>query len=202
MKIKLFEEGSIGTNCFIVYDEASKKAFCVDVSDRISNKYFEFIDSKNLQIEYLLLTHGHYDHCADILRFTARYPLAKVVISEADYQNILSSRGVFCERERFAAPAVLVNDGDTIPFCGQTIQVIATPGHTSGSVCYLYLNHLFCGDTVFDGSIGRTDLPTGSFFEIMKSVAKISALGDYQLYPGHMGVTDIATQRRVNSFFR
>ncbi|MBE6817639.1 MAG: MBL fold metallo-hydrolase [Ruminococcaceae bacterium] len=202
MKIAVFEQGSIGTNCYIVYDENSKMAFCVDCSDKMNDKYISFIEEKNLQICYLLITHGHYDHAADIESFLHHFPKVKVVISQSDYNNIEQGRNVFCQKESFPEPDILVDDADTLPFLQSIIQVIATPGHTSGSVCYLFGDALFCGDTVFDGSIGRTDMATGSFFEIMKSVAKIATLGDYALYPGHMTVTDIPTQRLVNPYFR
>jgi len=202
MKIALFEQGSIGTNCYIVYDETEKQAFCVDCSDKISNAYFDFIEKNALQIQYLLLTHGHYDHAADILAFTRRFPNSQVVISQTDYENIRQEKSVFCESDAFPEPSMLVNDGDILPFLNSSIKIIATPGHTSGSVCYLFGDALFCGDTVFDGSIGRTDMATGSFFEIMKSVAKIASLGNYALYPGHMSTTDIATQKEINPYFR
>ncbi|MBQ6380190.1 MAG: MBL fold metallo-hydrolase [Clostridia bacterium] len=202
MKIECFEQGSIGTNCYIVYDEVSRNAFCVDVSDRIYPSFYAFIQTHQLNIQYVLLTHGHYDHASDIKAFCSRYPAAKVVISIEDDANIRKGLSVFCHPSDYVEPTVLVEDGDTLDFCGKEILVIATPGHTSGSVCYLFEDALFCGDTVFYGSIGRTDVPTGSFFEIMKSVSKISRLGNYKLFPGHMQTTDIPTQRKVNPYFR
>ena len=202
MKIVCFEQGSIGTNCYIVYDEHSHKGFCVDISDCAAQDYFTFIDNHHIELMYMLLTHGHYDHTQDIARFHTKYPNAKIVISKADYENILKGLDVFCAPDIFPEPDLLCEEGSEIEFCDKTIRVIATPGHTSGSVCFLFGDALFCGDTVFDGSIGRTDLPTGSFTTIMQSVKKISELGDIKLFPGHMGITDIKTQRRKNPYFR
>ena len=82
------------------------------------------------------------------------------------------------------------------------VKVIATPGHTSGGVCYVFADAVFCGDTIFHGSVGRTDLATGSFFDLLKSVKRVSALGNYKLYPGHMAVTDIATEKKINEYFK
>ena len=202
MMIKCFPSGQNATNCYVVYNEESKNAFCVDVSDGLRQEYFDFIKNQALNIRYLLLTHGHYDHTLDIRNFTKEFPNANIVISQKEYDNILSGLDIFCGSDMFVTPDTLVIDGDIIPFEDKTIRVLATPGHTSGSVCYIFEDSCFCGDTVFYGSIGRTDLPTGSFFEIIKSVQKIKALGSLKLYPGHMNTTDIETQKEINPYFQ
>lgn len=201
MRVKSFQCGENFTNCYIVYEENTKDCFLVDVSDRLSREYFLFLENNSLKPLYLLLTHGHYDHTKDILSFKKKYPDTKIVISQKDYENILNNTYVFCKNELFCKPDILVADFDSLDFSGKKIKVLATPGHTDGSVCYLYENMCFCGDTVFSGSVGRTDLPTGSFTEILKSVNKIKNLGDYKLYPGHMEETDIKTEKRYNHFF-
>ena len=202
MKVKIFAMGENFTNCYIVYDEKTKNGFCVDVCDRIDDTYFAFIQNKHLKIHYLFLTHGHYDHTSDILKFKAHFPETKIIISKTDYENIKMNLSVFCTFNQFTTPDSLCEEGDEYPFADSNIKVMATPGHTSGSVCFIYDNMIFCGDTVFHRSIGRTDLATGSFFEIMKSVYRIANMGDYKLFPGHMDVTDIATEKRVNEYFR
>ena len=202
MKTVCFEQGSIGTNCYIVFDEQTRKGFCVEISDRACESYYRFIDEENIDICYMLLTHGHYDHTQDIATFHKNYPRAKIVISQTDYANIQKGLDVFCDAAVFPQPDILCTQESVLSFGNTKIKVIETPGHTSGSVCYCIDNLLFCGDTVFKGSIGRTDLPTGSFCEIMQSVKKIATLGNYKLLPGHMEVTDIATQIIENPYFR
>lgn len=202
MKVKIFSMGENYTNCYIVYDEKTAEAFCVDVCDRINEKYFDFIHQKKLNVRYLFLTHGHYDHTQDILTFKAHFPDTKIIISKIDFNNIEAHLPVFCDTKQFVSPDVLCENGSEYSFADSKVRVLATPGHTSGSVCFIYENMIFCGDTVFHQSIGRTDLPTGSFFDIMQSVQKISMMGDYKLLPGHMDVTDIATEKRVNGYFK
>ena len=202
MKIKVFPMGSNLTNCYIVFDENTKEAFCVDVSDKIHQNYFDFIKKEHLNIRYLFLTHGHYDHTQDIRSFHLNFPDTKIIISKTDYDNIQKNLNVFCEKEKFVQPDFLCEEGSEYTFCGSVIRTLATPGHTAGSVCYLYGDGIFCGDTIFHGSVGRTDLPTGSFFDILNSVRRVSALGDYKLYPGHMDVTDMATEKKINEYFR
>ncbi|MBR2589438.1 MAG: MBL fold metallo-hydrolase [Clostridia bacterium] len=202
MKTVCFEQGSIGTNCYIVFDENSHKGFCVDISDHASASFYRFIKEEKIELIYLLLTHGHYDHTQDIGAFHREFPYTKIVISQIDYENIQAGLDVFCEASIFPKPDILCTKDSELTFSQKPIQVIETPGHTSGSVCYLFENMLFCGDTVFKGSIGRTDLPTGSFCDIMQSVKKIASLGNLKLLPGHMETTDIATQLIENPYFR
>lgn len=201
MKVKMFPSGSIQTNCYIVFDRKTKAAFCVDVSDRLEYKYFDFISANGLNVKYLLLTHGHYDHTQDVLQFKKNFADAKIAISKKDYDNILNATEVFCPPCEFVTPDILFEGGDKLEFLSEYIEIIATPGHTNGSVCFKFRDMLFCGDTVFYGSIGRTDMPTGSFTEILSSVKKINALGNLKLYPGHMQTTDIKTQRIINPYF-
>ena len=200
--IKTFIYGVNGTNCYIVYDKESGEAFCVDVGDELGDEYIDFMHRNALQPRYLFLTHGHYDHTLALKKFAAAFEETKIVISKADDENIRNGLRVFCDKAAYVTPDILVEDGDTFSVLGATVRVISTPGHTSGSVCYQFENHLFCGDTVFRESIGRTDMPTGSFFEIIQSVKKIAALGNLKLYPGHMGVTDMAHELKYNEYFK
>lgn len=202
MKIQTFSMGQNFTNCYVVFDESTKAGFCVDVCDRISDDYFDFIKNNHIQVEYLLLTHGHFDHTLDILSFLKQFPDTKIIISKTDYQNILNATPVFCSPEAFCKPHEFACDGTELPFCGDAVTVIATPGHTDGSVCYRFGSMLFCGDTVFAGSVGRTDLPTGSMMQLMRSIHTIKQLGDLTLYPGHMGESTIASEMKYNPFFQ
>lgn len=201
MKIVMFVFGNIGTNCYIVFDEKTKNAFCVDIADNASSAYFDFIDKEQLNIKYMLLTHAHHDHVLSAKEFKRRYEQTKFVMSKTDYENILNGKINAVSAENFIVPDIFVEDNSQITFQNDIIKVIATPGHTSGSVCYLFADNLFCGDTVFKGSIGRTDLPTGSTEEIFKSIQKIKQFHHLNLFPGHMEVTDLTSEKKYNPYF-
>ena len=201
MKVKTFQCGQNYTNCYIIYDENTKECFCVDVSDRISREYFLFLEKNALKPTFLLLTHGHFDHTRDILSFKNKFEDTKIVISRIDYENILNNTYVFCESNLFCEPDITVCDGEKLGFCNEDIIVLSTPGHTNGSVCYLFKDMCFCGDTVFSGSVGRTDLPTGSFTQLINSVGKIKKLDGFKLFPGHMEPSDVQTEKRHNQYF-
>ena len=98
-------------------------------------------------------------------------------------------------------PDVLVNEGDTVQVGQMAFQVLLTPGHTEGSLCFICDNALFSGDTLFQGSCGRTDLETGDWGEIMKSLKRLKVLpGDYHVYPGHGPATTLEAERRSNPY--
>lgn len=201
MKIVCFVFGNIGTNCYIAYDEKTKNAFCVDIADNVSGAYYNFIEKEKLYVKYMLLTHAHHDHILSAKDFKEHYPKTEFVISATDYQNILDGKMNYVSAENFVTPDILVEDNSVIEFQSDVIKVIQTPGHTSGSVCYLFKDNLFCGDTVFKGSIGRTDLPTGSTKDIFKSIDKIKKFDSLKLFPGHMDVTDLDTEKKYNPYF-
>lgn len=201
MKIVCFVFGDIGTNCYIVYDESTKNAFCVDIADNVSDSYFAFIEKEKLNVEYMLITHAHHDHVLSAGEFKSRYPQTKFVISKTDYENILEGKMHGVNADNFIKPDILVEDNSKIEFNDKQIKVIATPGHTSGSVCYLFGDNLFCGDTIFKGSIGRTDFPTGSTKEIFRSINKIKQYDSLNLFPGHMEVTDLLSEKKYNPYF-
>ena len=202
MKIVCFVFGDIGTNCYIVYNEESKNAFCVDIADNVSKAYFDFIEKEKLNINYMLITHAHHDHVLSAVEFKKRYKHTKFVISKIDYNNILNGSIHGVNRDNFVEPDILVEDNSTIDFYGKTISVIATPGHTSGSVCSLFEANLFCGDTVFKGSVGRTDFPTGSTKQLFKTINKLKQIDkNFNLFPGHMEVTDLMSEKKYNPYF-
>ena len=163
-----------------------------------------FAKEHNLKITAVLLTHVHFDHvgACETLRSegvpvycaaTERWAL------ETDMQTY-SNYGL--PMPKITAECVL-KDGDELSLAGIKIKVIATPGHSAGSVTYLVENHLFVGDTLFEGSVGRTDLPTGDWNELQKSVKKLYALaGDYTVYCGHGDPTTLDRERKYNPYVR
>ena len=200
MKVKTFNFGMVGTNCYIVYHENTKDAFCVDIADNAPDEYFNFL--KNFNVKLMLVTHGHFDHTASILRFKELFDEARVVISKKEYDNIFKYSTPFVDDFLFPKPDIMINDGDEIDFDGKKIKVIFTPGHTSGSVCYLFEDMLFSGDTLFKNSVGRMDFPTGSPEDMRESLIKLKKLPDCKVFPGHMEISNLKTEKEHNPYFK
>ena len=184
--------GSIGTNCYIVYDETTRAAVVIDPSDEA-----ELVEARigalGLRVRAILLTHGHFDHGGDAERIR-KLSGAPVYLHPADL--VLPSwltHGLRADRD--------LADGDQLVFDGLRFQVLLTPGHTPGSVCFLCGDALFSGDTLFAGSCGRTDLPGGSWHEILASLRRLAELeGNYTVYPGHGDPTTLDEERRYNPY--
>ncbi len=157
------------------------------------------------KVQYILLTHRHADHlmAAAWLRETTGAPL---VIHEADAAGLTDdtvsmARDLFPQAQRYVNPDRLVRGGETLPFWDLEIQIIATPGHSIGSVCYQIGDALFVGDTLFAGSMGRTDFPSGSNAQMAASLALLRDLpGDFQVYPGHGPNTTLNKERATNPY--
>ena len=206
MKIIAMEVGLIGTNCYLVINEEQKTGVVIDPGGD-ADQILEKIKQKGITIEAIFLTHGHSDHimAVDEVREVTG---AKVYISEADADMLTkasSNLSVYmgAGREFKAADEFLV-DGETITAAGLKFQVVATPGHTKGGICLLCGDTVFCGDTIFSESIGRTDLPGGSYSQILHSIkTKIMVLPDeMKLLPGHGPATTIGWERRRNPFLQ
>ena len=206
MKIIAMEVGVIGTNCYVVINEEQKTGVVIDPGGD-ADQILEKIKQKGITIEAIFLTHGHSDHimAVDEVREVTG---AKVYISEADADMLTkasSNLSVYmgAGREFKAADEFLI-DGETITAAGLKFQVVATPGHTKGGICLLCGDTVFCGDTIFSESIGRTDLPGGSYSQILHSIkTKIMVLPDeMKLLPGHGPATTIGWERRRNPFLQ
>lgn len=174
-----------------------------------AGRLFGEISSRNLTPECILLTHGHFDHIYGVAQCVSRYHVP-VYMSDADKQMVEVS-AEFAEHFSMKAPdtgfeTVNVNDRDTVKFGETTLKVLTSPGHTPGSVCY-FAEHdriLFSGDTLFAGSIGRTDMPGGDYDKLIVSLMeKIMILdSDVQVVPGHGPVTNIGHERTHNPFLQ
>lgn len=190
-------------NCYLAVDEETKDAFLIDPG-AYGIRQSEYIKSQGVNLRYILLTHGHYDHMLGVRSFKEAFG-AKVVIHGEDEVCLSSPLKSLAITHGLNFPKteadILVSDGDKIPFGNSEIEVIHTPGHTRGSVCYKLSDMLFTGDTLFKGTVGRTDFPGGSYKEILASVQKLAALeGDYKVYPGHEGKTTLENERRNNPY--
>ncbi len=203
-KIMKLVVGELQENCFILFDE-NKDAFVVDPGGSSEN-IIEAIEKNGLNIKYILLTHGHFDHVGAVAALVKKYK-APVYMSKDDRAFLESPKEVrasyFGMQIEAADVDVFVKEGDEISFSEGTIKVIETPGHTLGSVCYLFENYLFAGDTLFNGSIGRTDFPESDHSLMIESLKKLKKLDDdIYVLSGHGPESQISYEKMTNPYLR
>ncbi len=211
VQVGMFTLGMIGTNCFFVFDETvtDDEGFrhCVffDPADR-GQRIYETLTDNKLRVDLILLTHGHFDHIggADELRTLTGAKIGCYRSEEAlckdPYLNLSNNYGMQLKVQ----PDILYDDGAIIETSGLSMKLIATPGHTSGGCCFYFEKEkiLICGDTLFEESVGRTDFPTSSTSELIRSIKdKLFCLPeDVICYPGHGEVTTIGHEKMYNPF--
>ena len=199
MKVKVLCVGPIGTNCYILEDEETGLAAVIDPGDE-ADKILKALREDDVTVEYILLTHGHYDHTTAVPDLHKALPQAKIYIHRADANgagNQLFPLAGQVEGLRY------YDEGDELKLGALTIQVLHTPGHSKGSVTLKVADVLFCGDTLFAGSCGRTDFAGGSYAEIMDSLKRLGELeGDFYVCPGHDITSTLERERRSNPFLR
>ncbi|MEA4932695.1 MAG: MBL fold metallo-hydrolase [Lawsonibacter sp.] len=199
MKVKVLPVGPIGTNCYLLEDEGTKLAAVIDPGDE-ADKILKVLKEDGVRVEYLLLTHGHYDHTTAVPALHKALPEAKIYIHPADANG---AGGYLFPLAGQVEDLRFYDEGDTLIMGPLTIRVIHTPGHSPGSVTLRVADVLFCGDTLFAGSCGRTDLAGGSYDQIMDSLKRLGELeGDYHVCPGHDVTTTLERERRSNPFLR
>ena len=202
MKIERYGDTGMAANCYLLTDDKETAAVIVDPSV----PYAELLSRRGRDlppITAVLLTHAHYDHMIAIEDWRQRAPLA---LHRADapalgnpYLNVYRMFGV---QENGTSPAdQLLEEGDVITVGAETLTVLHTPGHTPGSVCYAANGILLSGDTLFAGTIGRTDLPGGQEEAMRHSLGRLFALDeDTMLYPGHGPQTSVAREKKYNPY--
>lgn len=196
--------GELQENCFVLFDE-NKDAFVVDPGAS-SDIIIEAIEKNNLNIKYILLTHGHFDHVGAVVGLKKKFN-APVYLHKND-KNFLENpkevrESAFGIQIESANVDIFVKEGDEIPFSDDYIKVIETPGHTLGSVCYLFKNYLFAGDTLFNGSIGRTDFPESDHSLMIESLKLLKELDD-EIYvlSGHGPESQMNYEKMSNPYLR
>ncbi|MDE6149628.1 MAG: MBL fold metallo-hydrolase [Ruminococcus sp.] len=203
--IKLKPLSICGTNSYIVAGE-KRNAVLIDAPDD-SDYILSELKSHNLILKKILLTHGHFDHIGAVSKL-ADVTGCEVLVHEADLSklsdisgNLISHFGLNKFNEYKNAKAF--KDGDKIIMDELEFTVIHTPGHTSGSVCFVIGDDMFTGDTLFARSIGRTDMPDGNTMVMMQSLKKLASLSDnYNVYPGHMAATTLNEEKKYNPYMR
>ena len=193
MEITVLTLGGYMTHCYILRQEASSKCLIIDPGYE-AGRILSVLQQKQLEPEAILLTHGHFDHVGAVQDLAAETD-CDVYISEADLSlPPMITNGKLYYTHTYPASG-------TLNLAGLTIRVLPTPGHTPGSVCLLVGDTMFAGDTLFQGSCGRTDLPGGSWEQIAASLKTLAALpGDYRVLPGHGGETTLDRERQSNPY--
>ncbi|MDE5889719.1 MAG: MBL fold metallo-hydrolase [Bacteroidales bacterium] len=211
LNIKCFYFNSFQECCSVVWDDSGKAAV-IDpgcyTPDEIS-ALAGFISSKGLSVEKILLTHTHFDHIYGVAELARKYNVP--VLMDPEEKVILENEDFFCGMFGLRVPdtgftATDIHDGDRIEVGQNTFEVLSTPGHTPGGVCFLCRDArlLLSGDTLFAGSIGRTDNSWGDYDALMKGIfEKLMVLdGDITVIPGHGHPTTIADERMKNPFLQ
>lgn len=195
LKVYAMVLGNYQTNCYIIHEETSKSCCVIDPgyeAGEILNK----LDSLGLQLEAILLTHGHFDHVGAVKDLAAE--------TQCD---------VYLHPKELTLPPMLTagalsytktyTEGTRLRLAGLDISVLHTPGHTPGSVCLMVDTAIFSGDTLFRDSCGRTDLPGGDWEAITRSLNRLAALeGNFWIYPGHGTSTTLRDEKKYNPYMK
>ena len=205
MKIQKIVVGQLDVNCYLISDDSNSEALILDPGDE-PEKIIEFIDVAGLHPKYILFTHAHYDHICAAKELRDRYN-AVIVMHEQEKTTYLMTAQLCIswghDPEDFPEPERLVKDNDIISVGTLSLKVIHTPGHTPGSMCILAENTLFSGDTLFKGSVGRTDLPGGDLGHLLQSLKKLTLLPpETKVLCGHGDETSIAEEIKDNPFLK
>lgn len=197
--------GMIQTNCYFLHREGSEKTVVIDVADS-GRKFYEALRKQGLSVEAILLTHAHFDHILGLEEFQQCCPDVPLYAS-AKERELCESPALNCSEDYYQSavcePDVWLSDGQEFTLAGIPFQMISTPGHTKGSCSYYVAeqNLLFSGDTLFQYSVGRSDLPTGDGAQLEESVHRLLRLPpETEVCPGHGGMTSIARERKYNPF--
>ena len=201
MNIIAMPVGIYAANCYLVIDNTTKESFILDPggdSDYIINT----VTKHNAKINYILLTHGHFDHTGAAVALSEKYKVP-IYISKKDDELVVRNEHMF-EMQNFSGkPNMHITEKMTLSLGKATVRCIETPGHTPGGVCYLVEGNLFTGDTLFAGSIGRTDFYGGDLNTLISNVKnKLFVLEEFiKVFPGHGPESTIGREKKTNPFF-
>ena len=205
MNIKKFNNNNFAVNSYIVYVGESKEAIIIDPAFN-SKDVIGYIDDNNIIPLAIILTHGHIDHIAESLDIKNKYNIdlycheLEATIIEDPNKSLAANYGY---KDLSLKADILLKDKDIINLGPMKFEIIHTPGHTRGGICILSKKHMFTGDTLFTGSMGRTDLYSGNDEHMRASLYKLSQYNDrINIYPGHGPASTIGKEKKTNPFLK
>ena len=197
MKLETLPVGAIGTNCYLVSD--GEVCAIIDPGDE-ARRIAARLDALGWKPGAILLTHSHYDHTGAVEDLRKLYPGIPVYRSDRD---VCHGDPYLLHLFPALGETLKCDEGDTIQVGALTFTVLATPGHSEGSLTFRCENALFCGDTLFAGSCGRTDFPGGDVNKMWSSLRRLANLsGNLEVYPGHMHASTLDQERSVNPYLQ
>lgn len=202
MDIVCIDRGIFESNVYVV--RSNEECVVIDAGAG-AEEILSQVAKSGSKLKYIILTHGHGDHIASVNEL--RELTGALVVAHRAEEDLLKNPSYncsdyICQRSVVVNPDILVDEGDSIVFGDTTLNFIHTPGHTRGSMCIVCGDNLFTGDTLFRGSVGRTDLPTGDEKSLTESMDKLKKLkDDYVVYPGHGVATTIGDEKKNNMWW-
>jgi len=208
MILETFPVGPLQCNCTLLGDEETREAIVIDPHDEIG-RIHRRITTTGLSLKKILITHAHIDHVGGALRLKALTG-APIYLNENDLPllQMMAAQAAWLgvDSPETAPPDEPLNDGQRVGLANYPAQIIHTPGHTQGSICLYFapLKMILAGDTIFAGSIGRTDLPGGNPEQIIDSIHSrlLTLPDDTKVVPGHGPTTTIGAERKTNPFLQ
>lgn len=203
MKILHLTVGMVQTNCYIIFDEATREGAVVDPGDN-AQSILKAAESEKVALKYVLVTHGHFDHILAVHEVVEKTG-AKLVCPKGDlwllHQESMGEFRSFARNFVETPVDVQAEEGTEVSFGGMTAHYMNTPGHTPGSSVIRVGDVLFTGDTLFRHECGRCDLEGGDFKLMLKSLKRLHDLpGDYKVLPGHEGMSTLEEERQWNPY--
>jgi glyoxylase-like metal-dependent hydrolase (beta-lactamase superfamily II) len=207
MKTKTFSVGMFSTNCHVVFCHVTGKAVIIDPGSdeqQETERILKFIDENALKPTLVINTHGHPDHTCGNATFKKAFNIPILVHKKDEHMFGMHGKAI-AQSLGFSncSPQAdrYLEDGNVVSFGNENLKVIHTPGHTCGSICLLGQNEIFTGDTLFAGSIGRTDFPESSEKDMTQSLKKLASLPDcLAVFPGHGPTTTMGEEKQSNPF--